>query len=526
MATVVNTPCDLGVIRSGPAPAASSHAGLWVLAATILGSSMVYIDGTAVNVALPAIQTAFRTSAAQVQWVVEAYSLFLAALILLGGALGDRLGRRRIFTSGVILFTGGSILCGLAPSSDLLIAARSIQGIGGALLAPTSLAIISASFNQDDRGKAIGIWSGFSAITSAAGPLLGGLLVEQVSWRAVFFINAPLALAVLALVRLHVDESYGETRTGGIDWLGASLATAGLGALTYGLLSGSAGSPTSPVAVAGMAAGIVALAAFVAVEARVPTPMMPLGLFRSRVFSGANVLTLLLYGALGAVFYFLPFDLIQVQGYSPFQAGLTLLPAVLIIFLLSRWSGGLSTRVGVRLPLIAGPAVAAAGFALLALPGVGGGFWTSFAPGVIVLGLGMAVAVAPLTTAVLNAAGEEHAGVASGVNNAVSRSAGLIAVAVLGLVLAGVFRSTLDARLTAVQLAPAARQSIVAQEDRLAGITLPPDLPAATAAPARRAINESFVAGFRVVMIAAAVLALVSALSTVLMISDPPRSKA
>ncbi len=496
-----------------------------MLVATILGSSMVFIDGTAVNVALPALQTAFRASASQVQWVVEAYALFLAALILLGGALGDRLGRRRIFAAGAILFTCASILCGLAPSIALLIAARAIQGIGGALLAPASLAIISASFSENERGRAIGTWSGFTAITAAAGPVLGGLLVERLSWRAVFFINVPLALAVLALIHWHVQESYGERGSGGLDWPGAALATAGLAALTFGLLSGSAGDPGGVVPIAGEVAGVALLVAFVVVESRSRAPMLPLGLFRSTVFAGANVLTLLLYGGLGGALYFVPFNLIQVQGYTPLQAGMALLPFVIVMFLLSRWSGGLSARVGVRLPLIAGPAVAAGGFALFARPGIGGSYWTTFGPAALMLGLGMATAVAPLTTAVMGSAGQEHAGIASGVNNAVSRTAGLIAVAGLGLVIVAVFHSSLDARLAQLSLPPQAAESVHAQENRLAAITLPPDLPPATAAAIRRAIDGAFVAGFRVVMIAAAGLALASSLSAALLIHDPEKNE-
>jgi EmrB/QacA subfamily drug resistance transporter len=454
MTTLVNAPCDLGQIEAAPPPAASCRSGTWVLVATILGSSMAFIDGTAVNVALPAVQTAFHATASQVQWVVEAYSLFLAALILLGGALGDRLGRRRLFAAGVLLFTSASVFCGLAPTSLFLIAARAIQGIGGALLTPASLAIISASFSADERGRAIGTWSGFTAITAAAGPVLGGFLVEQISWRAVFFINVPLAVAVLALIHWHVDESYGERDAGGIDWPGAALATAGLAALTYGLLSGSAGDPGGPVAVGGEIAGVAALVAFVFVESRSRAPMMPLGLWRSSVFAGANVLTLLLYGGLGGALYFVPFDLIQVQGYTPLEAGLALLPFVIVMFLLSRWSGGLSARVGVRLPLIVGPAIAAVGLVLFARPGIGGSYWTTFGPAALVLGLGMATAVAPLTTAVMGAAGEEHAGVASGVNNAVSRTGGLIAVAILGLVIVAAFQGSLGARLARIPLPP------------------------------------------------------------------------
>jgi EmrB/QacA subfamily drug resistance transporter len=491
-----------------------------VLVAAILGSSMVFIDGTVVNVALPVLQSSFRASSSQVLWVVESYALFLASLILLGGSLGDRLGRRRIFATGVTLFTLASVLCGLAPSITFLTIARSIQGIGGALLAPSSLAIISASFDSDERGRAIGTWSGFTAITAAVGPVLGGLLVQHVSWRAVFFINVPFALVVLALVKWHVDESYGERDTGGIDWLGATLATIGLGALTYGLLTASSFSLGDPVVIASIGVGVLALAGFVVAESRVRSPMVPLWLFRSRIFTGANVLTLLLYSALGGALYFLPFNLIQIQHYSPTAAGLALLPFILIMFLLSRWSGGLVTRVGARLPLVVGPAVAAGGLALFARAGIGGGYWTTFGPAVVVLGLGMATSVAPLTTTVMSSVGEDHAGIASGINNAVSRTGGLIAVAVLGIVMVAAFSRALAARLDSAQLSPQSQQAVAAQENRLAAISLPSDLSPDTQAALNRAIADSFVAGFRVVMITASGLALAASLAAAVLIDD------
>lgn len=517
---LANPPCDAAQIVCAAPPRAPSHRGTWVLVATILGSAMVFIDGTVVNVALPVLQSSFHASASQVQWVVEAYALFLAALILLGGSLGDRLGRRRIFAAGVVLFTAASVLCGLAPSLTLLTVFRAVQGVGGALLAPSSLAIISAAFDEEARGRAIGTWSGFTAITAAIGPVLGGLLVQHVSWRAVFFINVPLAVAVLMLVRWHLDESYGEKTAAGIDWAGAALATIGLGALTYGLLAGSDSGLTSLPALAGMTLGVIALIAFVIVERLTPAPMVPLTLFRSRVFTGANVLTLLLYAAMGGALYYVPFDLIQIQHYSPSAAGLALLPFILVMFLLSRWSGGLSARVGVRLPLVVGPVVAAGGFALFARAAGGGSYWTTFGPAALVLGLGMATAVAPLTTAVMTSVGEEHAGIASGINNAVSRTAGLLALAVLGIVIVAVFGAAIETQLAATPMSPDMRQAIESQENRLAAISVPAGLDLATQAAVSEAIDASFVSGFRTVMIVAAGLALAAALSAAILIDD------
>jgi EmrB/QacA subfamily drug resistance transporter len=377
----VKSPCDELAIRAMPASApCAANVGVWVLVATILGSSLSFIDGTAVNVALPTMQQELHASAANVQWVVEAYSLFLAALILVGGSLGDRLGRRRIFVTGIVLFTLASIACGLAPVISVLILARAVQGIGGALLVPGSLAIISASFDEQRRGAAIGTWSAFTTITSAVGPILGGWLVQTASWRWVFFLNVPLAAISLAVSLRYVPESYDTaTHAADLDLLGASLASLGLGALVFGLVESSSLGLGAPLVLLALALGITVLAGFIGVEARKEragrTPMVPLSIFRSRTFSGANLLTLLLYGGLGGALYFLPFNLQQIQGYSPAEAGAALLPFTVIIFALSRWSGGLVARYGAKLPLIVGSLVVGLGFALFAVPGVGGSYW-------------------------------------------------------------------------------------------------------------------------------------------------------
>ena len=483
----------------------------WVLAATILGSSMAFIDGTVVNVALPAMQANFRATGGQIQWIVEAYSLFLAALILVGGSLGDHLGRRKIFALGVTVFALASAWCGLAANINQLICARAVQGIGGALLVPGSLAIISAAFPTERRGQAIGTWSGWTAITTALGPVLGGWLVQHVSWRAIFFLNLPLAACVLVITLACVPESRDEDSPAGLDWPGALLAMLGLGGVVYGLIDASAVGLTSLRVLLFLGLGLVLLGLFVAVEARAKTPMMPPKLFKVRTFSGANALTLLLYAALGGALYFLPFNFIQVQHYTPTAAGMALLPFVLLMSGLSRWSGGLIARFGAKKPLMIGPVIAAAGFGLLARPGVGGSYWAEWFPAITVLGLGMAVSVAPLTTAVMGSVETRFAGVASGINNAVSRVAGLLAIAVLSLALASVFGHSLDGRLTALRLTPKAKAAISGQRTRLAAATVPNTVSGNQRKAAEAAIARSYVAGFRCVMALATLLALLSA---------------
>jgi len=486
--------------------------------ATILASSMTFIDATVVNVALPALQADLHATITDVQWVIEAYALFLGALILVGGSMGDQFGRKRVFVFGVVFFTAASILCGVAASSRVLIAGRALQGVGAAFLVPGSLAIISATFDEAGRGRAIGTWSGFSAITAAIGPVSGGWLVEHASWRAVFFLNAPLALVVLALSFRFVQESRDPSRTGRIDWRGAALAVLGLGGLVFGLLEWPPLGARHPVVLAALAIGTVALVWLVLVERRVPNPMLPLTLFRSRTFTLANALTLLLYAAVGVIMFLMPMNLIQVQRYTPTAAGAALLPVPLIMFALSRWSGGLVARIGSRLPLTIGPVIAACGLALYARPGIGGSYWTTFFPAVVVLGFGMTVTVAPLTTTVMGAVDDDMAGVASGVNNAVSRAAALLAIAVFGVVIVLAFEPVLLERLRTAGASTQTLAFMQAQVNKLAAATPPPDLGADATHQVVDALAQASVAGFRWVMGLSAVLAWLSALGAWLLI--------
>jgi EmrB/QacA subfamily drug resistance transporter len=514
----LNYPCDEGVVRSKGAEAPCSFtAGPWILAATIIGSAMAFIDGTVVNVALPEIQARLGATAVDAQWIVESYALFLAALILVGGSLGDHYGRKRIFALGIVLFAAASVWCGISRSSEELIIARAVQGIGGALLVPGSLAIISASFEEERRGKAIGTWSGFSGITAALGPVLGGYLVENVSWRAAFLINVPLALVVLWIVFRHVPESR-DPDARKLDIPGAVLATLGLGGVVFGLIESQSSGFGDWQVVASLALGAIALAAFVLVERRSHEPMMPPSLFRSRNFSGANLLTLFLYAGLGGALYFLPFNLIQVHGYSATAAGSSFLPFIVITFVMSRWAGGLVTRYGAKLPLVIGPTIAAAGFLLFAVPGTEGSYWTTFFPAVVVQGFGMALVIAPLTTTAMNSVSGRHSGLASGVNNAVSRTASLLAIPVLGIFVFAAFSAGLDARVATLDLPPQAQQQLEAQKVDLGAAQVPEGLDGETAAAVQTAIAESYVAGFRTAMYVAAGLALMSAVAAGLLI--------
>jgi EmrB/QacA subfamily drug resistance transporter len=495
----------------------------------ILGSVMAFIDGTVVNIALPAIEHALGADVHQMQWVVEAYSLLLAALVLVGGALGDRLGRRRVFVAGIVLFSLASAACAVAPGATSLIAFRAGQGIGAALLVPGSLALIGAAYRGEARGAAIGTWSAATSVASAAGPVLGGWLVAHASWRWLFMLNVPLGIVTAVLSIRYVGETRDTAAArGAIDFAGALLATLGLGCITWALLEAPVrGGLGSPIIVAILAIGVVILSAFVAVESKTSTPMVPLELFRRRAFAATNLATLLLYAPLGACLFFLPFNLIELQGYSPPMAGAALLPFVVLISLLSRWSGGLAERRGARLPLTVGPLFSALGFALLAVPSKGGPYWSTFFPGILVLGLGMGLTVAPLTATVIGAVEPRHAGVASGINNAVARAAGLLAIAGLGLVFLARFDDALNRQLANIDLSDKARAFLGDQEGKLTAVTLPPELDRPTRDAVRAVLESSFVSGFRLLMAVGASMAALAGMASWLLLGAPrgPRSR-
>ena len=430
-------PCDAGVIEATLAfDAALPQRRKWLtLAATIIGSSMAFLDGSVVNIALPAIQQALQADAAATQWIVNAYLLMLGALVLIGGSAADLYGRRRIFLLGIAVFIAASIACGLAPNMAVLIGSRAMQGIGAALLTPASLAMLGATFGEHERSRAIGIWAGAAALMMAAGPMLGGWLVDQLSWRAIFLLNVPLAVAAAGLALRFACES-NDPQAKQLDWSGAISIAIGLAAITWGLSAIPASGFRDKTVLAALAVGAAFLTSFVVIEARLhERAMMPLSFYRSRNFSATNALTLLLYFALGGALYYLPFGLIRLGGYSATQAGAALLPFALIMGFGASFAGSIADRLGPRLPLTVGPIVAACGLALLAVVDLRQPYWVGVFPPTFLLGVAMAITVPPLTSTVMGAAGKVHAGIASGVNNAVARVAGLLAVAVLGAVL-------------------------------------------------------------------------------------------
>ena len=510
-------PCS-HIAACGVTPCAPGN-GKWVLVATILGSSLAFMDGSVVNVALPALQAAFHATSSGIQWVVQGYALFGAALLLLGGAIGDHYGPRRTYMCGVGLFALASAGCAASSSLEQLVAARAVQGIGAALLIPQWLSILSASFSGEERGRAIGTWSAWTGVFGAVGPVLGGWLLQAWSWRLIFLLNLPLALLVLALAP-RIPESRGgvDGKTQPLDWLGAALATTGFAAIIYALsLAPEAGWRRLRV-LAPLLGGALLLVGFLWSQAGRANAMMPLSLFRIPRFLAANLLTFLLYGALYGALFVIPFYVIQVRHYAPAEAGAVFLPSITIMFFFSARVGALAAQVGERRLLVGGACCAGAGFCLLAALSAHGGYWRSLLPGLLLLGVGFTLAVAPLTTAVMSSVKESQTGIASAVNNALSRLAGLVAVSVLVLVLAHGFSAQLAHELDTSSLPVAARQEITAQQARLHDIPIPHGLTAAQHAEAAGMLDRAFFAGYRSVMVWCAVSAWLGGLAVLVLL--------
>ena len=470
----------------------------YVLAATILASSMAFIDYTVIGIAVPSLQAEFAATIADLQWVVNSYALALGALVLVGGGLGDRVRRRRVFILGIVIFTLASIMAALSPNVTFLIVARALQGVGAALLVPQSLASISANFPKEVRGKAIGTWAAASAATTAIGPPVGGFLIDLLSWRAVFWINVPLAVVSIWLILRYVEESRDESEEGPIDWLGAAVAVLAFGALTYGLTIISDTAVSSGTVIAWMAAGIIGVGAFLAVERRARNPVMPLDLFKSRVFTGVNITTVFLYGALAGILFLVPFDLLARRGLTATQAGLIMLPFGLIIGFASRYTGALADKYGPRPFLVGGPLLVAVGCAGFSLTDEN--VWIAALIPIVIMSFGMAIVVSPLTTAVMNAAPDNRAGAASGISNAASRLSGVLAVAIFGATAGLVF-------------------SWAAPADAVFGLVPP------VGDPARPAIESAFASAYSVSMLFAAIWCVIAAAVAWVSLGSPDTAK-
>ncbi|MBL9210943.1 MAG: MFS transporter [Opitutaceae bacterium] len=468
---------------------------------------MAFIDGTALSVALPALQTDLKATGASLLWVTNGFSLPLAALLLFGGALGDAFGRRRIFGLGILIFVSASVACGLAPGIEVLVGARMVQGVGGALMIPGSLALISSHYPAEVRGKAIGTWSAFSVLATTLGPVLGGLLAGAGLWRAVFFINVPLAAVALAVVWFKIPAEPAGPGERRVDWWGAALVTAGLAGVNHGLIQWPKSGLGDPQVLVPLAGGALALAGFLLLQQRVREPLLPLDIFRSRPLCAACLLSFLFYMGFHGTLFFMPLNLVQVQGYAPMLAGLTQLPLMALLILLSRWAGRLVDQRGPRLPLTVGPIVAGMGFLSFALPGLTAGpgaFWTTFLPGFLLVGVGLGLTATPLSTAVMDSVPPARLGLASGVNSSVTRLAGVFAIAVLGPVMLGAFGWALESRVAGLGLSPDALAQLRLEAAKLAVAQPPPGLPAEVTHAVQQAIRGAFVEGFRLVVAVAA----------------------
>ncbi|WP_138429235.1 MFS transporter [Fodinibius saliphilus] len=502
----------------------SSTQKRWALAATIIGSSMAFINGSVVNVALPAIQHALDATVADMQWVISIYTFILGTLILTGGSAGDYYGRKRVFGTGVFIFLLTTIWCGLAPDVYQLIVARGGQAIGGALMIPGSLAILTDLYEKENRGKAIGTWSGFTALATAAGPLLGGILVDQLSWRFIFLISVPMAIAVLIILAVRMPESKTANESGKPDWKGALLATLGLGLICYGLIEASKLGIDNAVVLSTLGVGLLVFWCFVWVETNIEDPMMPPSLFQSKTFTGANLVTVCFYFSLAGVFFLLPFNLIQVQGYSATAAGAAFIPFPLLIGGLSRWSGGLIVRFGARPLLVVGPILSSLGLLLLGIYGTGSSYWYSFFPGIFFLGLGMAISFAPLNTTVMSSVDRSDAGKASGVNKAVSRLSGMLSVALLGALAITIFGQQLTSDMKQKKIPNEIQQKMRTEIPNLAKADIPKEVSAEVNKELKKGVKDSFLYSFSMIMYIAAGLVFMGAFVSAVMIRFRPSS--
>lgn len=492
-----------------------SAKGRSVMAATILASSMAFIDGTALNVVLPALQNQLQATAAGLFWVLNAYLLMLAALILVGGALGDKLGRKRVFMTGILVFIAGSAACGLAANVEQLVLFRVVQGGGGALMIPGSLSLLSSSINENEQGKAIGTWSAFTTLVTMGGPVLGGALADAGLWRYIFFINIPLGLISLFILRRHVPEQRDESAAGGIDYTGGALTALGLAALTFGFLRMPEYGFSHWQSWGALAAGVLLLTAFVWVEMKSPNPMLPLHLFRNRTFSGANLLTFFLYAAMGTGMLFLSLNMVQVQGYTQLQSGLTFLPFTVLMILLARPAGGWADKTGPRPFLVGGPLLAGTGLFLMSLAGETGGpsyYWTTFFPGILVLGLGMSLTVAPLTATVMGALPPQLSGTASGVNNAVTRIASVFATAIFGALAVLLFAKDVRSGLEGMTMNEGLKSAVVAETVNLGNAHPPGGVPQELSTTVKTIYKDGFIAAYRRILLISAVLGWLSGL--------------
>ena len=503
----------------------SSTQKKWALAATIIGSGMAFINGSVVNVALPAIQSALDSSVSDMQWVVSIYTFILGTLILTGGSAGDYYGRKRVFGTGVFVFLLSTIWCGLAPDVLQLIIARGGQAVGGAMMIPGSLAIITDLYEQEQRGKAIGTWSAFTALASAAGPLLGGILVDQLNWRFIFLISVPLAIAALIILYWKVPESNTPDKSGKPDWMGALTATLGLGLICYGMIEGSELGISNPIVISTILVGAIVFIGFIYVEYTVDQPMMPPGLFKSRNFTGANLVTMSFYFSLAGVFFILPFNFIQIQGYSATAAGAAFIPFPLLVGGLSRWSGGMIVRFGARPLLVAGPVVTSIGFILLGIYGMGSSYWYNFFPGIFFMGLGVALSFAPMNTTVMSSVGRSEAGTASGINKAVSRLSGMLSVALLGALAIAMFSQQLTVQMDQENIPKKVQEQMLQEASSLAKADIPKDVSPETKNALEQNIRQSFLSSFRIVMFASAGLVFLGAICAFFMIDFHPKSQ-